>query len=161
MMLNIFHLARELICTKSMENVLNVSKFSLWSWVLHFFLKLFISIASKVDFNCIKAMTIMKLLLTLDADNELASRLKSCFNSFMIQFSSTTVRTTFFSNGTIASFSFSYKKTYKSPSAWKQTSNGQEKTTSFSTNQIIQIRKKKHFLRKLVTLNILYWTITM
>ena len=71
-----------------------------------------------------------------------------------MQFTSTTVRATLCSNGTTASCSFSYKrKTDKGLSALMRTSKGQ-KTTSFSTAQIIQL--KKTFLRKLVTSNILY-----
>ena len=80
-----------------------------------FSLKLLMLVASKVHFNFLKVLRLLKPLkpiLTLDAGNKLASRLKFCFIGFPIEFCSTIGCATFCSNDT-TTFSFSYKKLIK------------------------------------------------
>ena len=67
------------------------------------FLKLLIFIASRVDLNFFQNMTSPKAILTLDAGDKLASRLKSCINGFLM-FSSMTGWATFCGNDTKTSF---------------------------------------------------------
>lgn len=75
------------------------------------FIKSLISVASRVDFSFFKALTAPSVLFTLDTDNELSSRLKSSFISFLIKLSSTTGCNTFFSHDITTSFSISFKNT--------------------------------------------------
>ena len=48
-----------------------------------FLLKLLVFVASKVDFNLLKALTVPKLILTFDADNKLVSKLKPILLAFL------------------------------------------------------------------------------
>ena len=79
-----------------------------------FSLKLLISFVSEVDFNSFKALTAPKPILTLGTGNNLASRLKSCFISILIEFFSPPGWANLCSNDTTISFIFHTKETDKS-----------------------------------------------
>ena len=78
-----------------------------------FFIKLSVSVASKVDFIFFKALEAPKTILALEGGNKLAIGLKSCFISFLTELSSTTGWTALCSYDTTTPFTFSYKKTDK------------------------------------------------
>lgn len=68
------------------------------------------TVAFTVVFNVFKALTALTLILTLDVGSKLASRLKSCFASFLITFSGTNCWAIVCSDDTTAFFLAFYTK---------------------------------------------------